>query len=406
MGCFLITLSQFITTIFLILISMFGLTYYGQSSGSMFLITTLTVNISSVIYILYYELRNHQKARGSWKPYLLPLFFVIWFYIEQYFIQSSNVATSTWIFRDVVAVASLGIWGGTFCYRYNKFPEFAKHLELIMLICTISLILALPSMFVNSIGTSIGGGGDHQIVSYVSAIAFGCSAYRFFVNPNFGYLLFRNKYFKYLSFLLMLIQAFICIVGGGRGGFVTLMIIVLCIALTLKMSMSRIISIVVICCVFVGIISNILGSDDFGHSFTRIFDMFNSTVGSVDEERNRIIQKAMSYIRESPISGYGLYSQYDMCQKSVNVPYWHNFFIELLMQGGIILFIFGTIVYLQVILRTRKIIKSSPNHLLLIPLVSYPYGMLMFSGTYMTIPCFWFVTIYVLGYYKNQKKQL
>lgn len=401
MGMFLITLSQFVTTIFLIVISMFGLTYYGHESGPMFTVTVLSINISSVIYIMYYEFRYHFTAKGSWSPYLLPAVFVVFYFMEHLFISSINTETSASSFRDVIAVSSLGMWGGIFCYRYNKFHLFVKNLELIMFVCTIALVMALPTMFISSLGTSIGGAGDHQIVSYTSAMAFGCSFYRYFINPEEGYWFFKNKLYHHLSLPLMVLQALVCIVGGGRGGFVTLFVVSLFSILALKMSVKRLFLFVVLSIVGTILFFQMIGNSDIGNSFMRIFDMFGQkNVASVDEERDRIATSAMSYIAESPIIGYGFFHQFDMCMKSVDVPYWHNYFIELLMQGGIILFAIGTSVYCKVIMRTKRIIQKDKKHFILITLVSYPFVMLLFSGSYMLIPCFWFVVTYVLGYYR------
>lgn len=407
MGMFLITLSQFITTVFFIIISMFGLTYYGHGSGPMFTIAVLGVNISSVIYILYYESRNHTYSIGSWLPYLLPAVFVFLYFLELCFIQSSKSETSISSFRDVVAVSSLGMWGGTFCYRYNKFGEFAKHLELIMLICTLALVMALPTMFVSSHGTSIGGAGDHQVVSYVSAVAFGCSIYRFFINPNNGYRFFKKNFYHYLSLLFILIQILICIVGGGRGGFVTLVVIALFSMLALKMNIKRFAILGILGISGTLILGNMVGNFDFGSSFMRIVDMFGqSNVASVDEERDRIAQTAWKYIVESPILGYGFFHQFDICKKIVNVPYWHNYFLELLMQGGLIVFSIGVSVYYKVIINTKRIIQKDSIHFVLITLVCYPFILLLFSGSYMLTPCFWFVVTYVLGYYRNYYKKI
>lgn len=398
---FLITLSQFITTTFLIIISMFGLTYYGHDSGPMYIITVLGVNISSVIYIMNYEIRYHSAAVGSWRPYLLPAVFVMFYFMEHVFISSINTETSASSLRDVIAVSSLGMWGGTFCYRYNRFGDFAKNMELIMLICTIALVMALPTMFISSLGTSIGGSGDHQIVSYTSAMAFGCSISRYFINPEEGYWFFKNKLYHYLSLPLMVLQALICIVGGGRGGFVTLFVIALFSMLAIKRSVKRLFLFGVLGIAGILFWGHIVEDSNFGRSFMRIFGMFGkSDVASVDEIRNMVAATAWSYIIDSPIWGYGFFHQFDMCMKSVNGPYWHNYFIELLMQGGIILFAIGTSVYFKVIMRTKRIIQRDSNHFPLITLVSYPFVMLLFSGSYMLTPCFWFAVTYVLGYYR------
>lgn len=399
MGYFLITLSLFVTSVFFIVISMFGLSYMGQSSGSsLFLISVLTVNICAAVYIFYYELCHYKRANGSLIPYFIPFLLLICYYFEKVFTLAGNTVQSFSIFKDILAITSLGIWAGTFCYRYDKFSEIAKNTELIMFICTIGIVMALPTMFLTSMGPSIGGAGDHQILSYMSALAFGTSAYRYFVNPDSGYCFFNNKIYHKFSLIIMLLQVLLCIIGGGRGGFVLLMAIAFFSVLALKMNVKRLILAIVIVVVGVLFIGDLSGTEEISNSIERVFSIFSSTnAADVDSERNRLYQIAWSLFEESPLFGYGIFRQYDLCFQKTYLPYWHNLFLDFLLQGGLILFMFGSITTIKVIKGAWQIMKIDKEHFLLLPLSLYPFTMLLFSGTYLTNAMFWFILIYVLG---------
>lgn len=406
MGYFLITLSLFITWVFFIVISMFGISYFGIGSGSsLFLITVLAVNISASIYIFWYELHHKSKARGSKKPYFLPIILISIYFFESFLILKGNTSQSFTAFKDVISVATMGIWCGTFCYRYDKFKEIAKNLELIMFISTIGIIMAVPRMFIASLTPTIGGAGDHQILSYLSAVGFGVSFYRFFINPDYGYRIFNNKVYHAFSLILMLIQAGLCLIGGGRGGFVLLLLIAFFSLLAVKMSIKNIFLIGALGLSLLLLIDNVSGGSDYARSIRRVFSIFNSTKASdVDSERDNLFRTAWDDIASSPLIGYGVYRQYDMCKQQANLPYWHNLFIDFLMQGGIILFLIGSIIVYNVIRKGRNLIKRDKMHFLLIPLGLFPYTMLMFSGTYLTNSLFWFISIYILGKSKTLKK--
>lgn len=386
---------------------MFGLTYYGIGAGSsLFLVSVLAVNISASIYIFWYELHHKTLAHGTKKPYFLPVILIGIYFFESFLILKGNTSQSFTAFKDVIAVTTMGIWCGTFCYRYDKFKEIAKNLELIMFISTIGIIIAIPKMFLSSLTPSIGGAGDHQILSYLSAVAFGVSFYRFFINPDFGYRVFNNKVYHAFSLFLMVIQVGLCLIGGGRGGFVLLILIAVFSLFAVKMSIKNIFLIGALGLILFLIIDNVTEGSDYARSIRRVFSIFNSTKASdVDSERDNLFRTAWEDISSSPLFGYGVYRQYDMCKQQVNLPYWHNLFIDFLMQGGVILFMIGSIIVYNVLKKGKKLIKKDKTHFLLIPLGLFPYTMLLFSGTYLTNSLFWFISIYILGKSKTQKNE-
>lgn len=404
---FFIATSLLITNIFFIILSLFGMEYYGkESGGSIFMITVLGVNFVSILYILYSELRYHRKARGPFWPYYIPILLITCYGTEFVLgmISSGSRAESTLL--DVVGVSSFGIWSGTFCYRHRKFKEIVSNLEIVLFICTIALVLALPSMFVTRLGTAIGGAGDHQIVSYIAAMAFGFSLCRIRFKPSFGYAFFKSRSYNMLAYIFALLQAVICVAGGGRGGFVMLIFLASIIALYSMSNIRRLIGYGILVLISIIVTISLLGSFLEESGAARAMSIFTGEGDDRDNLRTELYSMTIDYFYSSPIWGHGIFSQYNWCQKVLEQPYCHNFFLELLIQGGLILFLLGAIITIRFAKFSHKLVKKDRDYTFLIPLYSYSFIMLMFSGTYLTTPMFWFVVIFVLGSmsYSNKKE--
>ena len=166
---FLLTFSLYVTTIFIIVISIFSFSYTGAEDSPIYIITVLGIDILVIGYIILQEIIHHREAKGSVFPYFL--FFIIpflWF-IEMAI--SGITDNSVRMLQLFLSMSAPGFFVGTYCYRYNKFYLIVRNLELLALICTVGLVLALPSMYSTGLA-SIGGGGNHQTISYTAAINF------------------------------------------------------------------------------------------------------------------------------------------------------------------------------------------------------------------------------------------
>lgn len=400
MGHLLIALSLFITVIFPIIIALFGLSYYGGEDGPYYLITVLGINILTIVYIVGYEIKHHKESRGAVFPYFIPIILAFCFLIEMALYPIGEAATTQ--FRNDAAIAMVGIFGGAFCARYNIFDEVMKSIELIMLVCTISLTLSLPTLYMSG-GATIGGGGTHQTISYIAAFSFALSYYRVITTDKRGYHFFTTKFYSYIAFLLMALQALICIIGGGRGGAVLLVAITVLYPLYIKQRKRSIIALLSLLAIAV-IGMNYIKHTEYGElldlGIQRAFSYLDG--GSIDmsqsSERDVVYSSALRIVKGSPILGYGLFHQYDVFESLTGYPYCHNMFIELLLQGGIIFLFIGVLVIMAFVYKTHRILFSDPNMLLLLPMFLYPMLCLQFSGTWVGEPLFWFAIVYVFEY--------
>ena len=194
----------------------------------------------------------------------------------------------------------------------------------------------------------------------------------------------------------MLIQGLLCVIGGGRGGIILIIMIFILFCFYFRHSLTHLISIIV-GAIVVGFILNSLLASNIDTGAERALSIFEKKGEEMDSNRSRIYATAYNYIEDQPILGYGVYRQYDMVYKSEDVPYWHNIFLELLVQGGIVLFIFGVSILIKFFVQSHRLIKSEERYSTLIPIAAYPMIMHLFSGTYLSSPVFWFVVVFVLG---------
>lgn len=409
MGGFIITLSLFITFIFPILISLFGLSYFGSESSPIYILTVVIVNALTIIYIIFYEIRHKGKGRGCVLYYFLPLIFVLLYLFEYSIGWICQSDSSFLIFRNAMAISMVGIVVGVFAARYDKFEDIYKNIELLMLLCTISMILALPSMYSSGYGSSIGGGGGHQTISYTAAFAFGINFCRIKCNQKFGYKFFCESYYKYIAYVLMFFQIIICLIGGGRGGVVLLIVLAL---FSLLYYRGNILKLVIALFAFF-LILNVASSislfgvgDMLSKGAERAFAFIGDSSIDLAEGssgRDYVYERAIALISDSPLFGYGFFRQYDLCQEYFQQPYSHNLFLELMLQGGVLLVIVFAPILIKFVCCLHRLVVSDNKYFPLISITLFPLVMLMFSGSYFSTPLFWFVIIYVLMEYRYNR---
>lgn len=343
---------------------------------------------------------------GSIFPYFIPLIIFILYIFEN---ELSGTSLKENAFRELqffFAFSTSGIYSATYCYRYNKFHLFVKNLEVLMLICAFALILALPKLAVSTDGITQIGGGNHQAISYTSALAFGvlfCSLMT--KSPQNRYQIFNYKLYKILTLPILILLCVICLIGGGRGGVVLLFTnFLLCTYLLARKHFIKVIFVILLSLLAIYFLISFVSSgltEIFEKGFERSFAFIGAS-GNIDlangsSGRDIVYLKAINLILESPIFGYGIFQQYDLCQKYLLQPYSHNIFIEILLQGGLI-FLTITIITLSVFLKKLYLLITKKGiNIFLIPITTFPIIQLLFSNTYLCSPLFWFSLIFVFN---------
>lgn len=233
-------------------------------------------------------------------------------------------------------------------HKYNK--EILNLLPLFVVIITVTVA---PLVFLTSVTGNLLRGDDsvfdYQNASYYLAF---CSSYAAF------YVLFckdfNNSLYGNIAYLAMFVVVFVCaigcIMGGGRGAFVYLVLIGIYLAYrSLKkkdhFKFGNIVSVAIIMVVLLFLANYFNISESAG--FIRVSESLTT-----DDSRVNLWKKAILAFKESPVFGNGLGSVW----WTVGF-YSHNILSDLLSETGIT----GTIIALVVLFKMYKKLRKLSN---------------------------------------------
>lgn len=199
----------------------------------------------------------------------------------------------------------------------------------------VALRYASGSMLIKEDESGLG----YQSMSYFMSYSYAYCAYYVFFSPLKNMKI--HRFFRIIMLLDMFFCALMCLVSGGRGAFVFIIMISIYILYTLRKSMKGHIG------YFILIITGVSVAFFFSAFY---FDIWNSAgMGRVvgflteDTERERLYRLAFQAFEESPIVGQGIGSIW------YTVGYYsHNLVMDLLAETGII----GTTIFLYLLLKT------------------------------------------------------
>lgn len=270
--------------------------------------------------------------------------------------------------------------------------HYSKYIHLAMLFITLAVFISI----LNSLsGKGIGyGSANYQTLSYYSALAFTINLCTILYKAKLEmFSIFKKKAYVVMSYLLLLIQLAGCLISGGRGGFVYLVVCSVYMLVRTK-KFGKFVSLGLFA-LMVGILITNMGDDNrllniISSQSDRTFSYLSKSGIDMSQtsDRDVVYALALNYINSHELLGGGLFlSRYEFG------GYPHNFFLEILMQGGFIYLIFWVIVLFLAMRRMFFLINKHDDYLLL-PIVMYPFTMLLFSGTYLWTSLFWFSIIY------------
>jgi O-antigen ligase len=239
------------------------------------------------------------------------------------------------------------------------------------------------------------GGSTYQTFSYASAFAFGLNFYFYSSKKYYGFGLSS----KILFYFVTLVTLLGVVLSGGRGGVVLIAAYLFYFSFVILKHIKKkffffifeIIFLLFVLILFRPVI--LINITEIG-SFNRLFEYIGSDF-SIDwggtSGRDEVYLKAIEYINLNPVFGYGVFGIFNI------TGYPHNFFLEILLSGGITFLIFFIIIALVFILPvTLKLIK---NNSIIVVIAIYPLVQLFFSGSYLTNSEFWFVLSFILSSY-------
>lgn len=374
----------------------------GSSTYLMFMIALFCLSMLFVLRDLLLSGRHINK-----KVIFIPIIYSICYYLD--ISAESNVLEWTrksyylHIFFSLPAIMIATILTGT-----KQVEKIYKNLDLIMLILALGMIASLPKMLMA--GGIIKG---YLNISYQSALAFGYLYYGILSKREDRYLLLKTKLYKMLSVIMCTLLALTSLASGGRGGVVLLFVIISIISLMYveKRNIFKVIFLFIpILVVFVMFVASFVNDSALGAILEKGMERAFSyiTKGGIDmsqtSNRDQVYQLAWENIEKNPWSGYGIFHTIG------KYGYPHNIFLEILEQGGVLYLLFWVIILFNFLKKIIRINKCVRTYNFLIPLLLYPFTLLLFSGSYIMNATFWFFICFSLTfpkkYIENYKKNI
>ena len=387
---------------FFVITAILGFEYSGVGNSNALLVYSLVVFVATAVLFRKSFIWNEGKITQT----DFFLFFVIIVVFLSYLTPSlfsgrlNPIATTFFLYFSSFSLPA--ILGSLYLARMQTIFEMSKLLEIVMLLITVSIFvrLIIPASQGQRLST-FGGAYFGQIGSYLAAFAFGLNLYFLFEGRYHDrFTLFRSMFYKLLCICLLVIQIIGFIIPGGRGGAVlgvTYLLYILLIRFSLRnvkylLTIIGFLSFLVITLVVIW--PFLIQNSAFQSGFFRVTQFIDSGVGinwTGTSGRDIIYRNALEIIIQRPVLGYGIFGMWDVSY------YPHNFFLEVLLQGGIVYLIIALIILYLFARKLTRLIKKDRRYRILFVLFIYPFVMLMFSGTYLSTPIFWFVIIFVFN---------
>lgn len=269
----------------------------------------------------------------------------------------------------------------------------------------IALICTLRPTMVTSAGLMDNENGlGYQRVSYMAA--YSAALMEFYLltrdqKEQFKFL--SNRLGTIISGIAIFIDLLVTLFSGGRGGFVTY-IIFFAISIFLALRFGQydakrvirvfIIGIIAVIGAYVGI-RYVANSSLATSGYGRILSLL---ANRSDTRRLTKYETAFSLFADKPILGHGFGSVYwELGQ------YTHNFFTDILVEGGALLFLFVVGVLLYGFSSSVKIVQKDRSDLIWIYFFMCGFSLAMFSGYYLTQIPLWWGLIFIIAKIKNIK---
>lgn len=388
----LFSLNLFWAPLFFSVSSILGINNYENGAPGY----TDGILITGFLSLLVVILNNKTKVFDkSLYTLLFPIFMLF-----QYMLSPSN-STSNQFFLYYIGFCIPSTFVGVYIARNGGIKHYTRWLDLVMFAITIGLVFAIPTLTASTFITNADisfGGASYQQMAYMAGFAF---------TLNLTGLLFGDTYDRFqfmktrgatiLCTLLLVVQLISCFYSGGRGGFIYLAV---CSGALLFFSKNtKYIYYIALFVLLLYVVSVFLKGSIFAdivsYRMERTFSFISSSGGIDTQNRGEVWDYANKLEGESTIFGTGIFPYYQLFRQRFDQPYVHNFFLEVLIQGGVLYFVFWIIIIIRAIRKLYFEVKSDISNTVLLVLFLYPFITLCFSSTYLQSALLWFMLSYL-----------
>lgn len=276
-------------------------------------------------------------------------------------------------------------------------PYIAILFTLIALVCTLR-----PATSTSAHLTENLNGFDYQVVSYVAAYSSGLLGFYLVTRDGVDQIgIFKTKAGIPIAFLGIFLDLLITLLSGGRGGFVTFVLLgVFTAFLSIrysKISLATLLKAIAIFTITIvgGYIAvrYVTSTTLSTVGFSRILSLLS---GGGDYRRAAKRVAALSAFGEKPFLGHGLGSVFYVIGE-----YTHNFFTDALVEGGSVLVTLLVMLFVYGFKSAKVIIRRNSSNVIWAYVFLCGFIMSMFSGYYLTHFPLWWGLIFIIAKARN-----
>ena len=388
------TLFLFWPTIYFSISSIFGFAIEDGSSPPWYIPCLILFGTMSVLMTLSDGMKF--IANDIIFTIIFPLFIIMEYIIELALGHTPAFQYFSYYLGFFIPSAFIGVY----IAKTGGIKKYTKWLDLVMVLSTLGLIVALPKIVYLSVISL--GGASYQQMAYVAGLAFTINLSGLLFGDNYDRFAFMKGFnAKVICFIMLIVQLLCCLYSGGRGGFIYLVgcSIVLLVLSRKIMYLFYVVLFLAVLYLISSIYDESIFADVISERMERTFS-FIGTHGIDKQNRGEVWDDAVLLFQESSLFGRGLFSYFNEMRVRFDQPYAHNLFLEILIQGGINYILVWIFILLKFSSSLIKLIKRDLGNVAMIVLFLFPFITLMFSTTYLQSSLFWFSLSYVYAAYK------
>lgn len=384
-------LNLYFSKFFFVILGIIGTDYAGAENNSSFVLGYMALDLLVLFFFLKHIIKY--GIHGKEKTLISLIVVVLLIYVCSNLSNDDGINDGRIFIAETIPAILMAI----IVAREGLLRKMDKYYDIAMLVVSLSLVLNFRLFLSGHLG--LGTEKNYQALSYTAAFAYSLNIFGIALGKYYHnrYSFFKTKTFMAIEILLLPIQVLSCVLSGGRGGAIVIVVYtILALYYSAKWNKNgyTIIGVVVGLLIVLGTAISFIPkeySDNFMTGFGRLFSYVTSNGIDMGATSNRdeTYGAALKAFWESPILGYGLFEYADVLGF-----YPHNMFLSALVQGGLIYFFIFTMTFLFLLRKGFVMLKNSDNAILLI-LIFYPTLNLFFSGSYIRDANFFFVFCYL-----------
>ena len=357
--------------------------------------------VAAVAYsMLFADIVNQKLSLRNYKQLLVLLGIMILYYVTQFFFSEGMKKPN--YTAHLLVYGALCIPAAYVGMRLARTGGDEKMIDFLPIyVIPVALIVGSATAITSAAGTLLKddeSAFNYQSASYYLAYCFSYSVFFVFLNDRAKQHM-AGKFLSLVMFIMLFVCAAGCVMGGGRGAFVYLVIMGIYLVYRIiqergngKAKVSTMVLLIATTLIAVFLASRLDIFDSAG--FTRISDNLTT-----DDNRDALWKSAINAFKQSPILGQGIGSVW----WTVGF-YSHSMFTDFLAETGIV----GTAIFLLVLLKCFfTLLRRSRDNCFDMFIFLVFCGALVeytFSGYWISAPKLFLVYGYVYGLKSSLKR--